>query len=82
MKATVTRAEVRTWQFLVLEGGYWTARECSRAFGLVRHDGVAPQLTRLYQGGYTVRKGRGMPNDPFRYGVTARCKTPIAGGAL
>jgi len=75
------RGAVRTYRFLLNEGGWWSMREMCRALELTHEVSLMPQLQELLQRQHVVRRGAGVSGDPYRFGVTAAC-APVAGVEL
>lgn len=75
------RGAVRTFRFLLDQGGWWDAREMCRALELTHVVSLLPQLRKLMEHKHIARKGAGVAGDPYRYGVTTAC-TPVPGVAL
>jgi hypothetical protein len=75
------RGAVRTFRFLLDQGGWWDAREMCRALELTHVVSLLPQLRKLMEHKHIVRKGDGVAGSPYRYGVTAAC-VPVPGVTL
>ena len=73
----ITHGHVADWQFLLKQGGYWTAKEIAQAHEQLTFGNRQARLERLFAGGHVMRKGAGVNGDPYRYGVTARCTEPV-----
>ncbi len=75
------RGAVRTFRFLLDQGGWWDSREMCQALELTHVVSLLPQLRKLMECQHIARKGAGVAGDPYRYGVTTAC-TPVPGVAL
>lgn len=80
-KPKLGRGALRTYRFILNQGGWWGLREIARDLLLTDHAGMHKQLQLLHKQGYIARKGAGVAGDPYRFGVTAAC-TPLPGYEL
>jgi predicted DNA-binding transcriptional regulator len=70
------RGALRTYRFILNQGGWWNLREIVHELLLSDHAGVHKQLQMLHAQGHIARKGAGVAGDPYRFGVIAAC-TPV-----
>jgi hypothetical protein len=73
------RGALRTYQFLLDQGGWWAAREMVHELNLTGGASLNRQLLALHQHKCVVRKGTGVAGDAYRYGVTLACVDPTKG---
>lgn len=75
------RGALRTYRFLLGQGGWWSAREMCQALELTHEVSLLPQLRKLLAHKHIVRRGDGVAGKPYQYGVTALC-VPVPGVTL
>lgn len=72
------RGALRTYRFLLNEGGWWSIREMCQAFEVMNGVSLLPQLRMLLSRRHIARRGAGMAGDPHVFGVTTTC-APVPG---
>lgn len=75
------RGALRTYAFLLDEGGWWSMLELREALGLAQVVSLLPQLRVLLERQHIARRGAGRAGDPFEFGVPVSC-VPVPGVAL
>lgn len=75
------RGAVRTYSFLLNEGGWWAVREMSQAFELTGGSTLSRQLRELLDAGHIARRGNGKAGTPYEFGVLTTC-VPVPGVTL
>lgn len=75
------RGALRTYEFLLNQGGWWSLRELCQALELTHGVSLLPQLRVLLERQHIARRGAGRAGDPFEFGVPTSC-VPVAGVTL
>lgn len=68
------RSELQAYRLLLNEGGWWTLKEIAYAREIFVHRGLRNALKKLVDDLHVERRGSGSGCDPYRYGVTTKCK--------
>jgi hypothetical protein len=68
------RSALQAYRLLLNEGGWWTLKEIAYAREIFVHNGLRDALKKLVDDLHVERRGSGSGCDPYRYGVTAKCK--------
>lgn len=72
------RGALRTYEFLLNQGGWWCMRELCQALEVSQGAALLPQLRVLLEREHIARRGAGRAGDPHVFGVLASC-VPVPG---
>lgn len=75
------RGALRTYEFLLNEGGWWCTRELCQALEVTHGVSLLPQLRVLLERQHIARRGTGRAGDPYVFGVPTSC-VPVPGVSL